>query len=267
MRSLAKIHFSPAVLAVLVQVVSLFLLIVFTFIFALVATFFFGIDLKYPLFFLVFLQALISTVLSRLIGMASWWGWIHFFFPIAACVMFAWNIPKEIYLVGFLVTLSLFWTTFRTQVPFFPSRPSVWQQVAKLVPLRQDAPIRIIDIGSGLGDMSMYLAKQRPDCRVEGIEIAPLPWLVSFIRAHIYRSAAAFSLGDYRQLNFANYDVIFAYLSPAAMLDLWSKAQAEMSGGSILISYEFDIPNVIPQRQISIGTQAPKLYVWEIGNQ
>lgn len=265
MRSFAQVRFSPAVLAVLVQCGSLFILIAITFAVALVAQFFFGADLRFPLWVLFLLQALITTVLSRSVGMASWWGWIHFFFPIAVWVMSSWQLPNELYLVGFLVSLSLFWTTFRTQVPFFPSRPIVWQQVAKLVPLGQDAPVRMIDIGSGLGDMSMYIARECPNCHVEGIEIAPLPWLVSFVRAYIRRSTATFTLGDYKQLDFASYDVIFAYLSPAAMLDLWKKAQAEMRTGSVLVSYEFDIPNVIPHNQISIDERTPLLYVWKMG--
>ena len=97
-------------------------------------------------------------------------------------------------MAGFIISLSLFWTTFRTQVPFFPSRPIVRQKVTELIP--QDKPIRMIDIGSGLGDLVMHIANARTHSHIEGIEIAPLPWLISMIRAYLTRSNAAFKLGE-----------------------------------------------------------------------
>jgi trans-aconitate methyltransferase len=176
--------------------------------------------------------------------------------------MFQWHIPNGVYLVGFIISLSLFWTTFRTQVPFFPSRPMVWQQVAKIIPQHQS--IRLIDIGSGLGDMSMYMAKVRPDSQIEGIEIAPLPWMISYIRAKFRSSSATFTLGNYQDLDFANYDVIFAYLSPAAMRMLWDKASQEMRPGSLLISLEFEIPGVAENMRIAGNKSTPTIYVWKI---
>lgn len=133
------------------------------------------------------------------------------------------------------------------------------------MPTSLNKPVRMIDIGSGLGGLSMYVAQHRPDSQVEGMEIAPLPWLISFARARINRSKVIFNLGDYRNLNFGNYDVVFAYLSPAVMIALWEKSQAEMQSGSILISYEFEIPCMPPTYSISTGEHSPRIYVWRMG--
>jgi hypothetical protein len=184
-------------------------------------------------------------------------------FPLAVWVLFSWHQPSEWYLLGFALSVSLYWTTFRTQVPFYPSRPVVWQQVSQLLP--DGKPLRLLDIGSGLGDMPMHIAKSRPSSQVEGIEIALLPWLISVLRAKFFRSGVRFSLGDYRALNFADYDVIFAYLSPAAMLGLWDKAQLEMRSSSLLIRLVFDIPGGHPSRCVQAEQGSPALYVWEMG--
>jgi len=259
---MAKMALKPATMAIVVQVLALFSVLVTTWAAHWGAAVFFGVDLGFSMFTLVFLQAGFALYFCYLVGMAKWWRWIHFCFPVAAWVMSSWQIPNTVYLIGFIVTLSLYWTTFRTQVPFFPSRPVVWQQVAAIIP--QDKPIRMVDIGSGLGDMSMHIAKARLDSVIEGIEIAPLPWLISVVRAKFRRSSAAFSMGDYRELNFADYDVIFAYLSPAAMPALWDKVQAEMKPGCMLISYEFEIKGVAPTQTIASDTREEKLYVWKL---
>ena len=261
-RPFTKLRLVPAVLAILVQCAALITVILSSNAISIAAAVYFNTNLILPIFVLILLQAVIAAIYAHLFGMASWWRWIHLGFPVAIWAMSSWHVPNEVYLAGFVISLSLFWTTFRSQVPFFPSRPIVWQQVANLIQQRQ--AVRLIDIGSGLGDMSMHIAKLRLDGHIEGIEIAPLPWMISYVRTKLRRSTATFKLGDYRTLDFANYDVIFAYLSPVAMLALWEKAHQEMLSGSMLISLEFDIPGVVPSLCIEGIGHSPAIYVWEI---
>jgi len=257
-----KIRAVPAALAMLIQCAALITVIAMASAVSFIASEYFHTTLSISLVTFVLMQAVTASVFSYLIGMASWWRWIHFSFPLAIWGMSNWQVPSEIYLAGFIISLSLFWTTFRSQVPFFPSRPIVWQQVANIIP--QDKPIRLIDIGCGLGDMAMHIAKVRPESRIEGIEIAPLPWLISYVRGKIKHSTATFTMGDYRALNFANHDVIFAYLSPAAMVSLWQKASLEMLPGSLLISLEFEIPGITPTICIAGSNHSPTIYVWKM---
>lgn len=253
--------FLPATLAIMLQLAALLCLLVLSWLMQWLAVVYFQFELHLPVLVYVLLQALLAALFSWWLAMASWWRWIHAGFPLAMWLMVQLALPSEWYLLGFVVSLALFWTTFRTQVPFFPSKPAVWQQVAQLLPA---TPQRMVDIGSGLGDLSMHLSKLRPDCMIEGVEIAPLPWLLSYLRARLRRSAAKFSLGDYRALDFASYDLVFAYLSPAAMGELWQKAQLEMRAGSMLLSYEFDIPGVAATQIVSTGAGRPPLYVWRM---
>ena len=254
--SVPKVKLAPATLAIVIQVAALILVLFSVLMVSYVST------VRFSLWSLVLLQSLSATVLCQLVGMPIWWRWIHAIFPLAIWGMSMWTVPNEVYLIGFLISLSMFWTTFRSQVPFFPSRPIVWQKVNELIPRSQS--LRMIDIGSGLGDLSMHIAKAKSNSQIEGIEIAPLPWLISRLRAWLRQSAAQFTLGSYHDLNFANYDLVFAYLSPAAMPTLWQKAQQDMRAGSLLVSYEFDIPGVPPTFTIESGLESPTLFVWEM---
>jgi hypothetical protein len=117
-------------------------------------------------------------------------------------------------------------------------------------------------MGSGLGGLVLDLARRRPDCEASGIELAPLPWLASSLRARLTGSHARFLLGDYENLNFGKFDVVFAYLSPAAMAGLWRKAEAEMRPGSVLVSYEFAIAEREPDRRLVTADSRKILYIW-----
>lgn len=206
------------------------------------------------------LQGIIAAAISRWRCLAPWWLFIQFLFPIALIAMHSLALPSWIFLAAFVLLVGLYWTTFRTQVPFYPSSPAAWDAVADLLPCGR--PIRFIDIGSGLGGLILELAKRRPESDFIGIEVAPLPWVISALRARTRHSSGHFIRGDYGRLDFASYDVVFAYLSPAAMPALWEKANAEMRSGSLLLSYEFPIPDVKPHLTTTLEPGAPLLYGW-----
>lgn len=205
------------------------------------------------------LQGVLAAALSWKLGLARWWLPIQLLFPLAVLAGLALRLPTWLAAGAFLILLGWYWSTYRTQVPYYPSNRAVWQAV--LAELPQGRALRIIDIGSGLGGFTLHLAQARPDSEVQGIELAPLPWLVARLRAILSGSRARFLRGDYEQLNFSDYDLVFAYLSPAAMPGLWRKAQAEMRKGSLLASYEFEIPSGGAVKTIRTTEGAPPLYI------
>ena len=208
------------------------------------------------------LQGSVAALLSRMRSMAPWWPFILFVFPGAAMAMLSLHLPPWIYLVLFLFLLALYWTTFRTQVPYYPSGPAVWAAVAGLVP--PDRAVRFIDIGSGFGGLVFDLGRKRPQCQVDGIEVAPLPWLVCKLKARLIGSRARFRRRDYRSQDLSHYDVVFAYLSPAAMPALWDQVCAEMRRGALLLSYEFVVPGVAPHLTMQPLADGPCLYGWRL---
>lgn len=207
------------------------------------------------------LQGGFAGLVTSRSGLAHWWRLIQLAFAPAVLAARELAIAPEVFLAGFLLLLALYWSTFRTQVPYYPSGRAVRKAVAGLLPPGGKA--RAIDIGSGFGGLVLELARMRPDAQVEGIELAPLPWLASRVRAAVARSHARFYRGDYEHLDFGRYDLVFAYLSPAAMEGLWHKASREMKPGSVLASYEFTIAQRAPDAVIVPEGGARKLYVWK----
>lgn len=211
-----------------------------------------------PLYGAALLQGALAALLTILFGLAPWWRPIQLVFPIALLGARALHLPPAALFGAFVFLLLLFWSTFRTQVPFYPSGPAAWRALSAALP---DRPVRLIDIGSGLGGLILDLARRHPGCELTGIEVAPLAWLVSVLRARATGSAARFVRGDYERLNFADFDVVFGYLSPAVMAALWRKAEREMRPGTMLVSYEFNIPGKAPDKTMT-PVSGPALYFW-----
>jgi hypothetical protein len=205
------------------------------------------------------------SMLAKLAHMPVWWRWIHVVFPVAVLCMQQVALPASVYFAGFVITLALYWSVYNTRVPFYPSFPSTWRAMHRILEQHaDDKSLKVLDIGSGIGDIAMFLAKQRIHDEVSGIEIAPLPWAISAVRAIFSGTSVKFTLGDYRQLDFASLDVVFAYLSPAVMGPVWQKVQQEMRPGCLFVSSEFPVPDVNASRIIYPAVNAPALYVYQI---
>jgi SAM-dependent methyltransferase len=123
---------------------------------------------------------------------------------------------------------------------------------------------RVIDLGCGLGDVIARLAPARFDASFVGYEVAPLPALVAWLRNR-HHANVRIARRDFWAENLGTYDVVYAFLSPAAMPELWRKARAEMKPGTLLISNSFPVPGVEPDRIVPLaGRGSNALYLYRL---
>jgi len=217
---------------------------------------------------LVATQALIAASSAWMLRSARWWLPMHLGFLPA--VVLAHGLTRQLglhpawYLAAFVLLLLIYWTSFRTQVPLYLSNRATAQTVGHLLPT---GPARMLDIGAGTGSLLRPLAQARPDCQFTGIELAPAPWLLGRLLA-AGASNIDWRRNDLFAPSWADYDVVYAFLSPVPMPAVWAKAQAEMKPGSLLVSNSFAVPGIDPEQRIEVtdrrGTQ---LYLYRIGEQ
>lgn len=209
-------------------------------------------------------QALSGALLSAWLRLPSWWLAINAVFPAALHGAVALHWPPIVFLGAFVALALVYWTTFSTRVPFYASGPAVWDLMARCLPARPGA--RAIDLGSGLGGLALHLARQPGAPVVLGLELAPLPWLWSRCRARWQGSACRFLRQDYRQHDLSPYDLVLAYLSPAAMPALWQQLAAQLKPGACFVSCEFAVPGQAAIALPGSGLAGvPSLYVWHMG--
>ncbi|TBR21120.1 MAG: class I SAM-dependent methyltransferase, partial [Candidatus Nitrosotenuis sp.] len=190
---------------------------------------------------------------------------IQLLFAPALVLMLALDIPPEFSLAAFLILLVVYWSTFRTQVPLYLSSNKVWHALESFLPDAKNG-FRFIDLGSGLGGVLTHLARVRPDGHYSGVESAPLPFLWSWLRVKLggYRQCTV-QWGSLWNRDLAQYDVVFAYLSPVPMERLWRKARAEMRPGTIFISSTFAVPEQSPHETVQVDDlHRSTLLVWRM---
>lgn len=178
------------------------------------------------------------------------WPWQAMNFAVAPCAVasVSFGAPPEIAFVPLVLLLLVYLPTIWTRVPYYPTGSRTYAEVAKLLP--QNQPFRFIDLGCGFGGLLAYLAVRFPQGSFHGVEISPLPLTVAKARALLHRNLRV-ELKNLWKLDFGEYEVVYAFLSPGVMADLWRKMEGEMRPESTIIINSFPCP-AEPIREIPI---------------
>ncbi len=208
------------------------------------------------------IESVAATVIGRAAGLPWWWAPINLLFFPALYLLLHVELPPSVFLAAFCLLLLVNGAAWSQRVPLFLSSRLAAEAVGTLLP--RHGGFRFIDLGCGTGTMLMHLARRRPDGCYCGVELSPLPYLVSRWRALRHRAIRA-QWGDFWGIDWSTHDVVYAYLSPAPMAQVWEKARREMCPGSLLISNGFCIPGVPPAQRITLRDAVNStLYVWRM---
>ncbi|MDP2828078.1 MAG: class I SAM-dependent methyltransferase [Sulfuricellaceae bacterium] len=207
------------------------------------------------------LMGALAAVLGRVIGMRAWWLPINLFFIPSLLAASQLELSPAWYLAAFLLLWLVYWSAARSQVPLYLSSRKAWQVVERRLP----ESASLADLGSGMGGMLVWMANNRKDGRFHGFENAPLPFVLSWIRARLAGSACQIRMQSFWAADLKSFDVVYAYLSPVPMPALWQKVRQEMRPGSLFISNSFAIPGVVPDEVLEVDDlHQSRLYLYRI---
>lgn len=251
-----RVRFPPAITALLLQAAAFFC--------ALVIARLSPVEFSTLLF--VLLCGLLAALFSYVARLDAWWLPIQFLFVPALALVRLLGLPPGFFLAAFLILLAVYWSTYSTQVPLYLSSRKIWKALELLLPEEEPGrPLAFMDLGCGLGGVITHLAQARPSGRYDGIEAAPIPYSISRLRARGLSNCHV-KWGSLWETDLSQYDVVYAYLSPVPMSELWKKAEREMRPGTLFISNTFKVPEHPAQLTYTVDDlHRSTLYVWHMG--
>jgi hypothetical protein len=207
-------------------------------------------------------QGAVAAAAGHALRLPVWWVPLNFAFAPAALWIGTLALPPAWFLAAFAVLALLYWTTYRTRVPLFLSSTEACDALHALLP--HQPGVLVADLGCGLGDVIARVGRARPNARFVGYELAPLPAAIAWLRTRTNPNAAVLRR-DFWHESLREYDIVYAFLSPAPMPELWRKARAEMKPGALLVSNSFAIPGTEPDHVIPLtGRGSSALYIWRM---
>lgn len=247
--------FSSYTLSILMTLFRAFLCQALALILTLLAAYFLPILHYYPAIFLL-CQSTLAVIASQCVGLPRWWRVIHFLFLPCVFVFFMFPVPAWVYFALVVLMTLIFWGTVRGDVPLFLSSDEVALSVIAL--MEAENVKKFADLGAGIGTVALPVANAFSHVQVDAWERAPIPWLISTLRG---KNLANYTVSrrNLFEANFAEYDVIFAFLSPRVMPDIGEQLQTKMRKGALFISSSFPVPDWTPERILQIHDSSKTL--------
>lgn len=207
----------------------------------------------------------VAALLATLSRQPWWWRLIHGIFAPLAWLVAQWEIDPGWFLAATILLLLVYRGALSGQVPLYLSNRQTALALAGLLPANEDGPsARCADLGAGLGSLLRPLAEARPDARFTGVENAPLTWLGGRLLT-LGQANLEWRWGSLWDAPLADYDLVYAFLSPVPMPALWEKAKAEMKPGSLFVSNSFPVPEVEPDEIVAVDdARETRLYCYRI---
>jgi hypothetical protein len=201
----------------------------------------------------------VACLFARFSRQPWWWQVIHLFFAPLIWLGLQLPISPLWHLGAFVILFLIFRGAASGQIPLYLSGAKTVVRLATLLPHKA----RFLDIGAGIGSLLLPLARQRPDLRLAGIDNAPLPWLLGWLRTRT--TGIDWRWGDFWTHSLTPCEAVYCFLSPAPMTALWDKACREMAPGSLFVSKAFPVPGQTPEA-LSGNEDSPvdTLYVYRI---
>lgn len=192
---------------------------------------------------------ILAMAVGRGLGLSAGWTPFLMGFPWLAALLLRHPLPSWVWPAALAVLLLVYGGGVLTRVPLYNSSRAAWEALLTLLP---PGPVRLVDLGAGLGGPLAFLARERADGWFAGVEASPLTWLAAWIRTRPCRANCRVRWGSLWREDLGGYDVVYAFLSPAPMAALWAKARREMKPGSLLVSNTFAVPGQEPVRRIPL---------------
>ncbi len=196
------------------------------------------------------LQGVFAMALATWWGLGSGWRLFQFLLPFALAWQLGHQVPGWIYPSLLAGLLLVFGGGILTRVPLYNSGPGAWEHLLALIPEGEN--LRMADLGAGLGGPLAFLARRRPRATFLGVEASLLVWFIAWIRTLPLRRNCGIRLGSLWGLELREFDLVFAFLSPAPMTKLWEKALWEMRPGTLLVSHSFEVPGAVAEGRIAL---------------
>lgn len=182
-----------------------------------------------------------SFLLAHFLKLSTPWKVMNCVLPVSIASSLAITLPDWVFLTPFLALLAIYAPALWTRVPYYPTSRAAYPLI--LAELPADEPFTLIDIGCGMGDLLLFLERHRPKGHFVGIEIGIVPFLVSKTKSLLYgRGKISVKFQSVYKTPLTDFTFVYAFLSPAAMTQVWAKAYREMKPGSTFITNSFEVP-------------------------
>lgn len=222
------------------------------------------VEPPYPAWAFWVAEGVLAALFAVLLRCAPWWWGINALFPPLLVLALGLDVAPVWMGLMFLALLLVFWNAHGERVPLYLSNSTTHTALQAILAQEAGEARRVADLGSGLGGALRAMAEAPRVAEAVGFETAPLPWLISRLRLGRH-PRIRLRRASFWSERLSDFDVVYAFLSPAPMPRLWAKLVREARRPMLLISNSFAVPGVEPDAVIELDdARGTELFLYRL---
>lgn len=213
-----------------------------------------------PIWVLLFHCGISSLATKFILKLENWWVLLSILAPLLFVLLNTQaQIPTYLYLAGFVLIALFFSHSMKERVPLYLTNHTTHAALQNFI--EKNSIKSAVDLGCGFG--GVVRAMTSPSCTAYGVETAPFAWLISKVLSSLQGKGSILRQNIW-ETPLHSFDLVYTFLSPVPMPQIYEKAKAEMRPQSFLISNSFPVPNVEPSEvwELSDGRKTT-LYIYK----
>lgn len=163
-----------------------------------------------------------------------------------------------------VLSIQFFGIAFGGYSPFFLTKRKVIKRIMAEIKVEDGDSIYEL----GCGNAGFLRAVEKNFSKVKeliGIEKFLMPYLIGKIQTSFLKSRIKIIKNDIFNINLRDADIVYSFLNKPTMQKLKEKLIKECEAGTQVISYQFSLPGLTPERVIDLEeNQKDKIFFYKI---
>lgn len=169
-----------------------------------------------------------------------------------------------LFFIAIVLAIQFSGIVFGGYAPFFLTKSKVIKRITAEIKVEDGDSV--YELGCGNAGFLRAIENKFPKVKeLIGAEKFLLPYLIGKIQTSFLKSRIRILKKDIFNLNLRDADVIYCFLNKPMTVKLKEKFQKECEQGTQIISYQFTLPDLAPERVIDLaGNEKDKVYFYKI---
>ena len=166
--------------------------------------------------------------------------------------------------IAVVLAVNFSYIVFSGYAPFFATSGKILDRVVNELNLKDNAAI--YELGCGRAGFLRRIEKKFPKMsRLVVVEYFLMPFIIAGIQLSFQKSKIKILKKNLFDVNLKEADIIYCFLNKQAMKKLKEKFLKECKRGVQIISYQFSLPDMAPEKVIDINeNNRDKVYFYKM---
>jgi len=167
-----------------------------------------------------------------------------------------------LFIIFCFFVLEFYNIVFKGFAPFISTRKNVIDKIIEDFEVKDDTIVH--ELGCGKAGFLRAVRKKNAKAELIGIEKSPIAYIIAQIQNSLSGNKIKIFKKNFFNDDVSKADIIYCFLNIKTMAELKDKFLKECKNGAMIVSYQFSLPDMEPEKKIVFDKSGEVVYFYKI---